>query len=109
MSNKRARGPLCTTGGNPAHVMSKVSVKSKDLTQTWPNAPSGNVPDIILPDTIPAEGHPNRQELQNVDTMEGFFYALFTPNILNTICECTNMEMAYVKTVSSKMTTAIAN
>ena len=59
MFYKRAMGPLCTKGGNPIRVMTKESVKSN----TWSKAPKGDVPDITLPDTIPAEGNPNWLEL----------------------------------------------
>ena len=81
---------------------------SKDKSQTWFNTPSGDVPDIVLPAHFPEDGHPNQEDLQDVNTMEGFFFALFTPNIMNHICEMTNNEMEYVKTVSGNMSQASA-
>ena len=81
MSYKRARGPLGNKSGKPVHVMNQESVLSKDKSQTWFNTPSGDVPDIVLPAHLPEAGHPNQEELRGVDTMEGFSFALFTPNI----------------------------
>ena len=51
---------------------------SKDKTNVWSNTPSADVPDIVLPAHHPEDGHPNTDELRDVTTMEGFFFALFT-------------------------------
>ena len=78
MSYKWARGPLGNKSGNPVRVMNQDFVQSKDKTQTWFNTPSGDAPDIVLSATIPEDGHPNQEELQDVTTMEGFFCSLHT-------------------------------
>ena len=110
MCYKRARGPLRTKGGNPIRVMRQESVRSNDLSQTWFRAPSGdNVPDVLLPANIPAAGQPNHQELQNVVNLEGFFYELMDTDILTTICDHTNLEMASVRDESSQMSPTNAN
>ena len=106
MSYKRARGPLCNMSGPPVRVLRQASVKSKDGATEWHNSPAADTPDMILPPRHPADGHPNEQEISGITEMEGFFFALFTEDILEHIVEMTNLEMHEVKTVTGKMSEA---
>ena len=109
MSYKRARGPLGNKSGPPVRFLRQESVKSKDKTNEWSKTPTAGVADILLPQHLPADGHPNPDEIRDVTTMEGFFYALFTQDILEHIVEMTNNEMFLVKTVTSNMSQETQN
>ena len=82
---------------------------SKEGTNEWSNSPSAGVADIFLPAHRPEDGHPNTDEIRDITTMEGFFYALFTQDILEHIVEMTNLEMFIVKTVTSNMSQETQN
>ena len=92
MCYKRARRDMQTKAGRPIRVMQQGSVKSKD-DHTWHNAPIRDAPDVLLPGTYPAPGHPNDQELLNVVMIEGNIYKLLDTDIITIIIDQTNIEM----------------
>ena len=106
MSHKRARGPLCNKSGPPVRVLRQASVMSQDGSNEWHNSPAAGTPDIILPPRCPVDGHPNEEEISGITEMEGFFFALFSEDILEHIVEMTNLEMHNVKTVTGNMSEA---
>ena len=108
-SYKRARGPLGNKSGPNVRFMMQDFVLSKDKTNKWFNSPAPDVADMQLPQHLPEAGHPNHDELSDVRTMEGFFFALFTEDILEHIVDMTNIEMHLVRTVASNMSEQTQN
>ena len=96
MSYKRARGDLQTKAGDAIRVMREEVVGSKDGV-SWHNAPTGDVPDILLPMNRPPNGRPIESELSNVLRLEDYIYKLLDINIITSIVDRTNDYMDEIR------------
>ena len=96
MSYKRARGDLQTKAGDAIRVMRQEVVGSKDGV-SWHNAPTSDVPDLVLPLARPPNGHPIESELSNVVRLEDYIYALLDTGIITSIVDRTNEYMEQIR------------